>query len=400
MSLAQRWQFLLRDARSIKHRLARRLAALGAGGIGLSGVLSFLALSIGGDSTALASAGMASLVAGLSALAAAGAARIIGVPKPGGRASIEDGRLVVPLGQGKQWEIGAEALETGYAMPPYYQGAPARVRLMTKDGDELLLVVDTFGEGLEMLRALGVDDRRVSVRARQHGGFLVSVFGALALTLPSACPLTIMIVGLDSPVPLLLAPMIWGLLTAWLVRRLSPGELDVGADGVSFGRGKRRRFVSFADIERVSASTESVVVTLAGQDDWVIPLGPVGANVVQRMARRIETLSERAGTGRGSESLDLLRQGDRSREEWVAALGALLDAEDYRSPTVPRARVLEVLEDDLADPDERLGAALALMERDPEATAPKVRVAVEKCANPELAEALEEVVRSAKKRRT
>ena len=80
----------------------------------------------------------------------------------------------------------------------------------------------------------------------------------------------------------------------------------------------------------------------------------------------------------------LSREG-RSDEEWREALRALVAHQgEYRRATVPRERVKEILEDPAAPPEQRLGAAVALVEAaDREAHRILVRVS-DGVANPEL----------------
>ncbi|HJK90431.1 MAG TPA: hypothetical protein RMH26_06790, partial [Polyangiaceae bacterium LLY-WYZ-15_(1-7)] len=116
-----------------------------------------------------------------------------------------------------------------------------------------------------------------------------------------------------------------------------------------------------------------------------IDLGSVRPGV-QRAVQRL--VSRLAGVGERPDADRFARRGRRF-DEWVADLKT---GSSYRAARVPRARVLETLEDASAPADQRLGAALALAADDEQGVV-RARVAelARSCADPDLALALEEL---------
>lgn len=91
-----------------------------------------------------------------------------------------------------------------------------------------------------------------------------------------------------------------------------------------------------------------------------------------------------------------LERGERTEEQWRKALSALVDERaSYRQATVSRSEVLKVLQNEMAPPEQRLGAAVALANtKDTDAKRVLVKVS-EATLDPELRGPLVKIARVA-----
>lgn len=88
--------------------------------------------------------------------------------------------------------------------------------------------------------------------------------------------------------------------------------------------------------------------------------------------------------------VDALCRGGRDSEAWLDALPATVDARaSFRSPALPPAVLLRVVEDATQHEDARVGAALALRDTLDDESRARIRAAAGACASTELRHALE-----------
>ncbi|HJL01819.1 MAG TPA: hypothetical protein RMH85_11580 [Polyangiaceae bacterium LLY-WYZ-15_(1-7)] len=173
---------------------------------------------------------------------------------------------------------------------------------------------------------------------------------------------------------------------------IQPSDVEVGADGLAWREKRQDRFVSFRDLRAIT--TEGATLLLH-TDDGIerIPFGPVDPALREAVRARVARALARLRPEEAARLEALGRRG-RSLAEWKAELQKLF-AGGLRSPRVPRVRVIETLDDDGAPPDQRLGAALALVESgDPESAKLARRRAAELAeavADPHLARAFVEL---------
>jgi hypothetical protein len=182
-------------------------------------------------------------------------------------------------------------------------------------------------------------------------------------------------------------------------------KMWVGADGlrVKDGFGKSA-FYNHDDITGVASDGVRIDVALKS--------GPVLSwNVVQTKQPKEEHIelarsivrrildARRAHRALDSVPLDAqaLARGERSPREWLDALKRMGDGAQagFREAATSRDALLRVVESTRATAVERLAAALALKPSLTEQEAPRIRIAAERCALPELSQRLRVVVDAA-----
>jgi len=175
-----------------------------------------------------------------------------------------------------------------------------------------------------------------------------------------------------------------------LLRLIVGQEIVLGADGIRFGWKFRRTFIAYADIESLRVAKASkrsalhpswlVLQTKEGEEHR-IRLSGFSGEVAPAVEERLRGMLEQSA----QMLMPQLSREGRSDEEWREALGALVAHRgEYRKAAVPRERVKEILQDPAAPPEQRLGAAVALVEAaDREAHRILVRVS-DGVADPEL----------------
>lgn len=314
-----------------------------------------------------------------------------------------DGELVLTF-RGREHRIPLAELAGGHVVPAHRGigpdnrpiDVPPQVVLETRGGDVWRVNVEDVARGFEVLASvgLGARDRTLEITRRKGGSVIATLFLVLV-----ASPVLLLPTALAA---LALPPStvgIFGLLLVFraassILRRLQPSPLAIGADGVAWREGwRRRRFVPHRDIEDVRLETVGAlagrVLVLETKSGPVhIPLGPLE---YERLEATVAHL--KAARGEARATMDALGRGGREFEEWKADVEALL-REGYRQARVPKVRVLETLEDPHAPADQRLGAAMALASTDPTRAHEVAREVARACADRELAEALEALIES------
>jgi hypothetical protein len=273
------------------------------------------------------------------------------------------------------------------------------------DGRELRVASDG-GEGAAaelagLLRALGLSaDQRVarvelgSAAASRGMGVVYHFLGPWLLCAGEAAVLLPALLAFPPPLrvlalPLALAPWILFLRDVW------PGSATVGADGVTLRSPWRRRFVPLAAIAEVSTRGAHVVMTLDGAERLVLParrLGQTGEVAGDALVTRIAQAKEAAELrdAASAAAVSALARGSRTVDAWRRDLVELVKtARDYRSQGVDVAALERVLGDAAAEPEARVGAAVALSStaREPGAKA-RLRVATEAVASAPLRAAI------------
>jgi hypothetical protein len=296
-------------------------------------------------------------------------------------------------------------------------GTP-RVRLMRSD---LLPPVDlevgdeTDGRGL--LRALGLDVSQKVASFRLSSQLMAKPKwnrAARVGLLVSVPTLYIVSALLGSPVlALVLVPLTFAL---FLVARLMPSWLDVGADGVLITWFWYKRFIAYSNIELVtpfdhdvgSPRVRGLLLTLrSGEQIWV----PVARRSwdnerVAIIHDRIREAMANHKQGDTEAFVALLRRGERSVGAWITmlrSLGTGANADHRIAPVAPE-RLWRIVADSSAPMSARAAAAVALaaagddegrdrLEAIAGATvAPKLRIALKAAAGSAEEAALEEAL--------
>ena len=206
----------------------------------------------------------------------------------------------------------------------------------------------------------------------------------------------------DSPIGLVALAGFF-LAFTWGVRLVSRAVLRVGADGILVKRTLgRRRFLRHDEIRNVQADGDAVVVTPAhGQPLTFTVQGGRRGNESRRqdelradeaaaIVRRISQ-ARRAFDELGARAPDLaaaLARGSRTTEEWMNELRRIGAGASgtFRTIGVARDQLFAVVESTTAAARDRLAAIVALRATLTEDEKPRIRVAAERCALPDLRE--------------
>lgn len=267
----------------------------------------------------------------------------------------------------------------------------AELCLLLTSGDELVVRVPSVEAGDALLAGLALDPhqrrtdvewnpllRRALVAALGFGlsfAFFVTLAGALHAT-----PMAVPIIFLMVVVPFLLASA--------LARAMRNG-VSVGRDGVVLRDGLRSHEVSFDDIVAVRRDGNTLELIRANGPPRVVSLRGLDAPVAQQLAERLAQGLARFRELVGSRA-ELFARGGRDFAVWKDDLRRLLaQAVGFRGAALRPEDALRVVEDPEADPEARVGAALALMAVGGEPEKLRVRVAAETTLAPRVRIALE-----------
>ena len=174
----------------------------------------------------------------------------------------------------------------------------------------------------------------------------------------------------------------------WLLAKVVGHQVDLGNDGIRWGSWFSPRFVPYSEITSIqfegghSRLTQDWLV-LRTQSGEVFRVGLRGTG--QGSAQAVRTRL-RGVLGQQAELLvPEFEQGDRSDSAWRSELRELVRGDTgYRQRRMPREKVHELLHDPAAPADQRLGAAVALLEtREPNLKEQLVRIC-QGTANPTL----------------
>jgi hypothetical protein len=268
-----------------------------------------------------------------------------------------DGALVLPRAR----------IETGYLQPPALGKADApQVRLIGRRYFErVAIAVHDEAEGTRLLETLGLDPSRAVAHFRVRQGIFASKRAQAVLNGILTAFGYQAYVFLSGPIKLPFTAVILVLLAL----NALPSRVSIGADGVLVASTLRRRFYSFANVARVTATAWGIaLVTKQGKEIELRTRSreAKGAKIhdptTMAIVARIEAGIARMAA-RGEAGLDpaaLVARGAQTYEEWVAALRGLRSGGGYRAAAVAEETLWRVAEDPKVDASTRVGAALAL----------------------------------------
>ena len=177
-------------------------------------------------------------------------------------------------------------------------------------------------------------------------------------------------------------------------------DTQLGTDGIRWGKWPFRKFLAYREIASIRVdrgiglplSDHKLVLESKGGEKHRIMLGGLQRGAAEVVEERLRGVLERSA----DVLMPQLARDERSDEEWKLALRRLIEHQgDYRRAAVPRERVREILQDPAAPPEQRLGAAVALVEAE-DKEAHRILVSVsEATADPELREPLLELATEA-----
>ncbi len=369
--------------------LRRRLRwiALGLFAVPFTILLTMMTLRFSGDTTLAELLTFLMLGAPVLAVGSFATGRVA-FDRPGSL-SVEGDALVVRRGDSEQ-RFPLDAFAEGFVSP-----LKGRLELVLKSGDRISARVESVDAGRDLLEAAGLDEKRRTLNVLLGETTFLTVMTWL-LGPSVVWPITMAIGKLAPWSPPFNVWVFIALFIALLrgVREVfGPARLLIGADGVIIHQGFRERFVPYARIGSIAATS--------GHVDFLLDSGETVRAKARHLTReqtlevesRIAHAMEAWKSGAAEPSaLARLDRNGRSGVAWREALAGLLRRDEgYREARLTREQLLDTLSSASAPAERRLGAALALgAGGDPDVKA-RVRVAAEACANKRLRVALEKV---------
>jgi hypothetical protein len=295
----------------------------------------------------------------------------------------------------------------GYFQPRPHRG-PSRassvgssVRLLDKHRRIVFEAEADEREALELLSALGLDPASKRVEFSGSSPLFATfarnmLFVVLSMVAMFACGVAVEALGLRSTGPIF--PM---LMLPWFLVSMLPSRISVGIDGVHERWLWRKRLIPMAQIagvERIDdrqlwlrlrdGSGHMLFTSMHRKNNLGTSFAKQHGDAVQ--ARIAEAHQAFLAHASAADVSALVAKGTRTREEWLAALGKLRDAQGgYRDAVVRDDDLWRLVEDPSAPADARGGAALLLRRSLDEEGKARVRVAAEATASPQLRVALD-----------
>lgn len=269
------------------------------------------------------------------------------------------------------------------------------VVLRTKLGDTLSVDVGSQVTAETVLDTLGVhpDKRALEMPL---GTALRSILGAVVSFLPASCAASLIAINLErmlklpSPSAGFLLFALFSLFMIAIAKVRAAPVVEVGTDGVAVRTTFSKYFLPFSKIRTATVGTHTIDLALSDGSNRPISAMTDPA-LLQTVADRInEGIARAQGPRDLSARLGMLDREGREFSVWLEQLRALaVGREDYRVSALTREELAQVLDDSLAPPERRIGAAYVLAQSDRATVTERVRVVVEKSANDAVSRALE-----------
>ncbi len=178
-----------------------------------------------------------------------------------------------------------------------------------------------------------------------------------------------------------------------------PQKVTIGEDGILLRWAGRRRFISFGRLREARPTPLGVELELDGGRELEIRLTHRADAETSRRASMLAKIEAGLAHHRAlapAEDEALLTRGERDLEAWIEEMSFLgsADTHGYRTITIPRERIWAVLENPVADPSARQGAALALHARLDDEERERLLGIGQKSASPRLRVALDAVAQT------
>ncbi len=293
--------------------------------------------------------------------------------------------------------LGGADLQSGWLE----EGEDQRLVLQTRAGDviEAEIEPDAGEAARAMLHALGLDARavRMTCGATTATGrscatgcvYLTALFGlpwaavtvVAAVFLLSGDPMATTVFLLSALIASITGMVLWVAFGA-----LATAEIAIGNDGVHVKRLFRERFVPFGRVDDViRRSQKAIVETDRGAVEIPCQTPKAAEMVVNRLQRALDAWR------RAERAVDVtaLDRRDLAPPQWHARMRELLDrASLYRARALRPDDLWRVVEDPSAQPERRVGAALALSSHCAADDRARLRIAADGCAQDALRTAM------------
>jgi hypothetical protein len=289
------------------------------------------------------------------------------------------------------------AARRGIVVPESPDGPMVRIQ-GPKFSRPVELAVPDVAQGRDILRALGLGASQIIAtfvgRSRllpsqaMRMGWLVGagmlfVIAGFALTFGASVK------------ALIFMPMIFPL----LMLAFWPSRVDVGTDGVLVRWLGTRKFVPYAEVDRVEPTDTGVRLIL--EDRFVdLPVGPMPTRRGDRpldaqLRNERDALIERIRSAMVAPAGDapaaqlepsMLARGGRTPSDWLASLRSMVAKREGRMRAAPVLddQLWALLSDPSTAPSTRAGAAVVLASHADEGTREKLRIAAQSIASPKL----------------
>lgn len=316
----------------------------------------------------------------------------------GSGAMIEVGERIEIKRQRSAWSIPRGDVTDGFVTPV---GSKARVELTLVEGRTVAIAVESLGEGEKLLESLGLDraNRRArvglgSTPKRAASGILIGllVFVACAFVAGTSThghPLS------DQGFLTWLLAQVAGTWLGLVATR--PSEIVVGHEGFEIIGPFRKRYIDYADVERVDRSGTGLVAFLKGGTHLRFGTGfSTERNRVDALLLRLrEAMAARVSEPLAAPKLAVLARNGRNIRAWREDLArATANGSAYREPLFSDDDLAAIVDSPVASPEQRIGAAMALATRDSAAARERLAHSAACVANPRLRVALEHAASS------
>lgn len=284
------------------------------------------------------------------------------------------------------------------------------VRLRSRDGRSISLLVPSLERGRALLTALGVDVTRATdaITAKspfREGAIVLGGLGAFVGAIG-------LLAGSRDPSAMAIVVGVLGALVALVSfgAVFSPTKVTVGADGVSVRWLHRRRLIALSKIAAVEQMQGGV--RIHRRDDRPLDLILARSALVPdmestRLVERIrEALDAQAKVAPAPFDASILERADLPLPAWFSRLREVLSVGTFRNVGLVADELWRVIEDAHAEPARRAAAAVALTGALDEpgrqrlrvvanaSAIGKLRIALEAAADgddPRLSQAMEEI---------
>lgn len=266
------------------------------------------------------------------------------------------------------------------------------VRLALHRGYLVDAVMDDPGDARAVIEAAKLDARNATMRLPLRGAVGTPVrAGVMGLAL---CFVAVPVYASAVPNPGaagwlgLLATLVTCFAVGWTVAQLIAPHLVVGNDGLMIRYGLRREFLGYENIARIELDSDTAPtrLTLTSPDGRLRTLPTVTWQSTDTLLL-VQRVRDAAAGGGSAARREIFARNGESIAQWRARITEMVTAQSFRKQHIADDDAREVMADQSASAEERVGAAIAMLAHDADA-AGVVEQAILPVANPHLRGAL------------
>ena len=189
--------------------------------------------------------------------------------------------------------------------------------------------------------------------------------------------------------PVIFAYILAALGVATLFRRMS--RIVVGIDGILVLGADKARFIAYAGLDGVKANGSDIFLQHRGKTTLRLQLHDDDVTRAPALTARIQAAMDQSTRMRG-EGADRLMQAQGTLDASERLASSSRGGLDYRQPAIAREQLWELVEGPVSDANARRVAAEALAPDMSREEKERLRVVVEKCAEPRARVALQRLL--------